>query len=261
MADVKPSRRATTFGGAPISSVFKERERAEAFHATDAPLLVVDTDLVIRDVNPAYLHATFRSYDELVGTPLFEAFPRNPNDPTSADAVADLTASFERVFRSGGRDHLPLQRYDIPSGDIFAGNAATTYVRKVWLPVNTALHDETGRVVGALHHARDVTPVADAVHAFGTSSAEAGGDERAWASLIMALAHETHGHQEARTTIGQLQSALNSRIIIEQAKGVIASRAGVTMDEAFARLRHYSRSHNLRIHDVAHDVVEKGLPV
>src|SRR4029453_9461773 len=44
----------------------------------------------------------------------------------------------------------------------------------------------------------------------------------------------------------QLQGALNSRIIIEQAKGAISQARGVTVDEAFTLIRAYSRNHNRR---------------
>jgi len=53
----------------------------------------------------------------------------------------------------------------------------------------------------------------------------------------------------------QLQSALNSRIIIEQAKGAIAQIYTVTIDQAFQLLRGYSRRHQLRIGDVARALV------
>lgn len=57
----------------------------------------------------------------------------------------------------------------------------------------------------------------------------------------------------------QLQSALNSRVVIEQAKGVIAQHAGVPMAQAFEQLRSYSRGNNLRLAEVARDIVTRRL--
>ncbi|MFI6826278.1 GAF and ANTAR domain-containing protein [Kribbella sp. NPDC050241] len=54
----------------------------------------------------------------------------------------------------------------------------------------------------------------------------------------------------------QLQSALNSRILIEQAKGFLTHSLSVGVDEAFAIMRSYARTHNRRLTDVANDVVE-----
>lgn len=53
----------------------------------------------------------------------------------------------------------------------------------------------------------------------------------------------------------QLQGALNSRIVIEQAKGAIAQARGVSVDEAFTLIRSYTRSRNLRLGDVARTIV------
>lgn len=61
--------------------------------------------------------------------------------------------------------------------------------------------------------------------------------------------------REARAVAVQLQSALNSRIAIEQAKGVIAERHQLDMDAAFALLRTYARSSNKTLSSVAADVV------
>jgi hypothetical protein len=57
----------------------------------------------------------------------------------------------------------------------------------------------------------------------------------------------------------QLQAALNSRVIIEQAKGVLAQRGNLAMHAAFDRLRYYARAHNLRLTEVARQIVETDL--
>jgi GAF domain-containing protein len=57
----------------------------------------------------------------------------------------------------------------------------------------------------------------------------------------------------------QLQAALNSRVIIEQAKGVLAQHGHLSMDAAFDRLRRYARTHNARLSEVARKVVETNL--
>ena len=59
----------------------------------------------------------------------------------------------------------------------------------------------------------------------------------------------------------QLNHALNSRIVIEQAKGMVAERQGLDMENAFARLRGHARNHNLRLVDVASAVINGTLSV
>ncbi|HUQ56361.1 GAF and ANTAR domain-containing protein [Lentzea sp.] len=54
---------------------------------------------------------------------------------------------------------------------------------------------------------------------------------------------------------GQLQNALQSRVLIEQAKGVLAERLQIDMDRAFDALRRYSRDNNLRLREVADGVI------
>lgn len=59
----------------------------------------------------------------------------------------------------------------------------------------------------------------------------------------------------------QLQGALNSRVVIEQAKGAIAQMRSCSVDEAFTILRGYCRNHNLRLSAVAHAVVTDARPI
>ena len=72
------------------------------------------------------------------------------------------------------------------------------------------------------------------------------------------LAHASSARQQQRTA-EQLEQALNTRLIIEQAKGVLATQRETTVDEAFKRLRTYAREHNARIHDVSRAVVKGDL--
>jgi GAF domain-containing protein len=64
---------------------------------------------------------------------------------------------------------------------------------------------------------------------------------------------------EAQVLNQQLQHALNSRIVIEQAKGVVAERERLNMEQAFSVLRHYARDHNLRLVAVAEAVIGGSL--
>lgn len=65
--------------------------------------------------------------------------------------------------------------------------------------------------------------------------------------------------RESAVVNEQLQRALNSRVLIEQAKGVIAYTAGVDMEEAFARLRSFARANNQNLHDTASRVINRTL--
>jgi AmiR/NasT family two-component response regulator len=64
---------------------------------------------------------------------------------------------------------------------------------------------------------------------------------------------------EAQRVNEQLTFALESRVVIEQAKGVISERTGVDLAEAFSRLRHYARNQGLRLSDVSRAALDGTL--
>ena len=67
--------------------------------------------------------------------------------------------------------------------------------------------------------------------------------------------------RESRGVIEGLQGALNSRVIIEQAKGMLSERSQIDVDEAFVRMRVYARNHNRRLSEVAQDLIDGRLDV
>ncbi len=85
----------------------------------------------------------------------------------------------------------------------------------------------------------------------------------AWVLADMATAYLVHAGElaEARKLTEQLQYALDSRIVIEQAKGMLSRDHSIPVDEAFRLLRMFARSHNLGLRDVARRVVEAELQI
>ena len=75
-------------------------------------------------------------------------------------------------------------------------------------------------------------------------------------AATIGLLHE-RAVRHAETVSEQLQGALNSRIIIEQAKGVLAAQGDIGPDDAFTILRSHARSHGLRLSELARGVVER----
>lgn len=121
------------------------------FVATPSPYLVLGPDLVIVDVNEAYLRATGRSREDLVGQYLFDAFPDNPADP-GADGVRNLDASLHRVLRLKEPDAMAVQKYDIPVPD-----RPGVFEERWWSPINTPVLSPDGQVAWIIHRVEDVT--------------------------------------------------------------------------------------------------------
>ncbi|MEU9381343.1 SpoIIE family protein phosphatase [Streptomyces sp. NPDC048279] len=124
---------------------------AALFAATPSPYLVLGADLVIVEVNRAYLEATGRTREDLLGRHIFDAFPDNPTDP-DADGVRNLNASLHRVLVSRKPDTMALQKYDIP----VAGRPGA-FEERWWSPINTPILAPDGTVEWIIHRVEDVT--------------------------------------------------------------------------------------------------------
>ncbi len=82
---------------------------------------------------------------------------------------------------------------------------------------------------------------------------------RAFADLAAIAVLQQRAATESQRVNEQLTHALTSRIVIEQAKGVVFERAGIDMAEAFSRLRKYARDHNRHLTDVAQAAIDGTL--
>jgi hypothetical protein len=103
-----------------------------------------------------------------------------------------------------------------------------------------------GQVIGAINvFASDGTPLT-------ATEVEVG---QALADVATVGILQERSIREARLLNEQLQAALNSRIVIEQAKGMLAERRLIEMDAAFETLRSHARNTNQKLSDVAHAVV------
>ncbi|MER6035673.1 SpoIIE family protein phosphatase [Streptomyces sp. NPDC001835] len=136
-----------------------EVDHAALFAATPSPYLVLGPDLVIVDVNRAYLDATGRTRDDLIGQHVFQAFPDNPNDP-EADGTRNLNASLHRVLSSRKPDTMALQKYDIP-----VVRRPGEFEERWWSPVNTPVMGPDGQVAWIIHRVEDVTAFVKAYQA------------------------------------------------------------------------------------------------
>jgi transcriptional regulator with GAF, ATPase, and Fis domain len=107
-----------------------------------------------------------------------------------------------------------------------------------------------GVTIGALNLFRADTGVLDEADVVA-------GQALADVATIAILQHRAA--MQAHIVVDQLNHALNSRILIEQAKGVLAERSHLGMEDAFAWLRNHARSHNLLLVDVAQSVIDGTL--
>jgi len=101
--------------------------------------------------------------------------------------------------------------------------------------------------------------VIGALNLFGV---DAGGISPGDVPVVQALADvatigilQARAIRRAEVLTEQLQGALNSRVVVEQAKGALAQIHGVSTDEAFHLLRSYCRTRQLRLGDTAQTVV------
>jgi PAS domain S-box-containing protein len=137
----------------PVNSdAFPEPDYRLLFEATPVAYLVLSPDFRIVAANEARLAVTMTTREQILGRPLFDVFPDNPNDP-EATGEKNLRASLMRVLQNKMPDVMPIQKYDIPRPDSDDGAFEVRY----WSPVNTPVLDASGELVYIIHQVEDVT--------------------------------------------------------------------------------------------------------
>ena len=169
----------------------------------------------------------------------------------SSDDQAELLELFELQQNEGPcpecfRTGVPVVNVDLADWPDFASAAAAGgYVSAHALPLRLR-----GQVIGAMNLFRsNPTPLTEEDAALGQALAD-------MATIGLLHERELRGQQELA---GQLQHALDSRVVIEQAKGMLAERAGVSLPDAFTAMRSYARGRGCGLTSVANSVLDGTL--
>jgi serine phosphatase RsbU (regulator of sigma subunit) len=199
---------------------------AGVFQALPGMVALLTPELVYADANEEFLRVAGRAREQVVGRYLFDVFPDNPSDP-SASGMRNLEASLKRVLKSGVRDAMALQRYDVESME-----RPGEWEERYWSPVNAPVLGSDGRVALLVHRAEEVTEL---IRARGRAS---GPDDRVMEAELYSRARELQevnerlreAHARERTVAVALQRAMLP------APGPVGHRAAVRYRPAVGSL-------------------------
>jgi serine phosphatase RsbU (regulator of sigma subunit) len=127
------------------------------FEAVPGPCAVLGPDLVIVEVNRAYIDVTDRTREDLLGRYIFDSFPENSADPES-DEAEGLSASLDKVLQTREPDSMALQKYELP-----VKGRPGVFEERWWLPVSTPVLGLDGEVKWIIIRVEDVTPFIRAI--------------------------------------------------------------------------------------------------
>jgi len=185
-------------------------------------LLADDGDLTVATTNSELGEAAERAEVECGEGPCVEALRSGAFVP-----VPDLEAS---------RDRYPL----------FASRALPAGIRSVHgVPLSGR-----GEMVGVLNIVHDEPLDLDAGHV---------ATAQMLADVAVSYILSVRMNEESTKLASQLQRALDTRVVIEQAKGILAERHGEALSKAFDRLRRHARGNNVTVRDVAAEVISGEL--
>jgi len=136
----------------PVASSLSTPDFQTLFESAPGSYLVLKPDLMIVAVSDAYLRATMTKREQIIGRPLFDVFPDNPDDP-AATGARNLRASLDRVLQNRAVDTMAVQKYDIRRPETEGGGFEERY----WSPVNTPVFGSNKAIAYIIHQVEDVT--------------------------------------------------------------------------------------------------------
>ena len=176
-------------GQGPGAALFDVLDFRTPLEASPDLYVVVSPDLVILAVSDAYVRASMRSRDDLVGHGILDVFPDKPGPP-QAHA---LRTSLQRVLESRTADAMPAERRQVPRSD------GTGLVERIWRPVNAPVFGPDGALFCIIQRVEDITPLIRAEEA-------ANRMEREMAHRSRELAEAEVQLIEAQERIGRMES-------------------------------------------------------
>lgn len=213
-----------------------------------AEALVSGRDLV------DFLHLLSRRTVALLAVDAAGVMLADENDQLRAVAASTEDTHLLEMFSLQNQEGVCIEVYR--SGEIQQASTASTVDRWPHFSKVAIQHGYAWLCGVPLRHGDDVI---GAMNLFRKTDEPLGDDDvrlaQALADVSTVALLQQRETTQARRRAGQLQEALDSRVLIEQAKGVIAERLGVTPDEAFQTMRRKARNTNRKLHDLAYAIV------
>ena len=170
------------------------------FERVPASCMVLDADLVVVAMNDAMLRDTMSNRAEVVGRPLFEIFPANPDD-LEATGTKAIREALDQVRRTLLADSIPVHRYDLPGPD-------GRYVARYWSTVIEPVIGSDGEPLAIILMAQNVTDYVQFREQY-----KALGDIRTQqmaAEILLRSAVAGEASQEVRLTAGKIERFLEA---------------------------------------------------
>ncbi|WP_370677726.1 PAS domain-containing protein [Pleomorphomonas sp. PLEO] len=212
----------------------------DLFNASANAYVIFTRELVIAGCNDAYLKTVGRQdRDEIIGRPLFEAFPADP----ASDEYRILTTSFDRVLSTNQPDHIALIPYN-------TSRPGEPPVVRFWSATHTPLRNKQGELAYILQHTQDVTELQTLRQR----------DARANMAESGLLARAQAVQAASEKLFGEIALF---RDLFEQAPGFIAALMGPThtfqlANEAYRRLVGRDNLIGRGIAEALPEIVEQG---